>query len=503
MYYLAGRFICASFYMIDSPVQFFREDILIKRASDTAVYLQIANQLAHAIQRGSLLPSSKLPGTRALGKLLQVHRNTAVAVYEELCAQGWIEIKPNSGTFVASRLPLQEEKRIAVNTYPATAGFPFEKSNLLDNPFEYTDCKFVFNDGTPDVRLTVFEDMSRFYSSNIKRKSNRKKMGYYNWEGSEYLKRQLVHYLKNSRGLNITANHLLITRSTEMSLFIISHILLKPEDTVLVGSPGYFSANMIFQNTGASIQTIAVDAEGIDVLQLRNLCQTQSVRMVYVTSHHHYPTTVSLSAQRRMELLQLSKEFGFVIVEDDYDYDFYYDKQPLLPLAVADAEGMVIYVGAFGKSLAPGFRTGFIVAPENLMKELRKYLGIIDRQGDILMEQALGEMIEEGVINRHLKKSLKVYKERRDWMAGLLEDQLKDQVTFQKPSGGLAFWIRLPQTINLVQLGNLCARNNLFIPKTVMYQSKELTAIRLGFGHLSEDEMTQSISILKKNMLSL
>jgi len=489
--------------MTDSPVKFFRDDILIERSSDTAVYIQIANQLVHAIQRGNLLPSSRLPGTRALSELLQIHRNTAVAVYEELHAQGWIEIKPNSGTYVASHLPLQEQKRITPNSYPIATGFSFEKSNLLDNPFEYTNCALVFNDGTPDLRLTSFEDISRFYSANIKRKSNRRKMGYYNSEGSEYFKRQLSGYLKNSRGLNITAHNLLITRSTEMSLFIISRILLKPGDTVVVGNPGYFSANMIFQHTGASMQTVRVDDDGMDVQQLRSLCQRQRVRMVYITPHHHYPTTASLSAQRRMELLQLAKEFRFIIVEDDYDYDFYYDKQPLLPLAIADTEGMVIYVGSFGKSLAPGFRTGFIIAPENLMKELRKYLGIIDRQGDILMEQALGEMIEEGVINRHLKKSLKVYKERRDFMATLLEEQLKDQVVFRKPSGGLAFWIRWPQSPNLVKLGNLCARNDLFIPKTIMYQNKELTAMRMGFGHMTTAEMTQSIGILKTCMASL
>jgi GntR family transcriptional regulator/MocR family aminotransferase len=489
--------------MTDSPVRFFRDDILIERASETAVYIQIANQLAHAIQRGNLLPASKLPGTRALSEILQVHRNTAVAVYEELQAQGWIEIRPNSGTFVASHLPLQQQKRVVLNTYPNTAGFSFEQSNLLDNPFEYTNCALVFNDGTPDIRLTSFDDLSRFYSANIKRKSNRRKMGYYNSEGSEYFKRQLSNYLKNSRGLNITPHNLLITRSTEMSLFIISRILLKPGDTVVVGSPGYFSANMIFQHTGAAMQTIRVDAEGIDVRQLRELCQKQKVRMVYVTPHHHYPTTVSLSAQRRMELLQLSKEFRFIIVEDDYDYDFYYDKQPLLPLAAADTEGMVIYVGSFGKSLAPGFRTGFIITPENLMKEMRKYLGIIDRQGDILMEQALGEMIEDGVINRHLKKSLKVYKERRDFMASLLDDQLKDQVAFQKPSGGLALWVQWPQQLNLVQLGNLCARNDLFLPKTILYQNKELRAIRMGFGHLTEDEMIQSIGILNQCLKAL
>jgi GntR family transcriptional regulator/MocR family aminotransferase len=97
--------------------------------------------------------------------------------------------------------------------------------------------------------------------------------------------------------------------------------------------------------------------------------------MLYLTPHHHYPTTVPLSAQRRIELLSLASQYGFAIVEDDYDFEFHYDNSAILPMASSDTDGMVIYVGSFGKSLAPGFRTGFIVAPENLMTEMRKYLG--------------------------------------------------------------------------------------------------------------------------------
>ncbi len=222
-----------------------------------------------------------------------------------------------------------------------------------------------------------------------------------------------------------------------------------------------------------------------------------------MTPHHDYPTTVSLSAQRRTELLQLANEKGFVIVEDDHDYDFYYDRQPLLPLASADHNGMVIYVGAFGKSLAPGFRTGFIVAPTDLMREMRKYLGIIDRQGDVLMEQALGEMIEEGIIQRHLKRSLNTYKDRRDHLSGILEREFLEWLTFKKPAGGLACWTVFHDPINLMQLRQQCAKNNLFIPQTLLYQNRQLTAIRIGFGHLEPQEMQTACAIMKDALTTI
>ncbi|WP_326983588.1 PLP-dependent aminotransferase family protein [Chryseobacterium sp. MYb264] len=484
---------------MNSPVKIpYTSFIKIDRNSEISIYMQITNQLINAIQRGFLAFGTKLPGTRALSLILGVHRNTVVSVYDELFAQGWVESLPNKGTFIIGK---NQEKpsnshgisRINLKNYPKTTGFSFKMSHILDNPFEHSSCEFVFDDGSPDIRLTQIDQQSRIYSSTLKRRGH--KIGHYNQDGSEFFKKNLSQYLNSSRGLPISNDNVLITRSTEMSIYIVSEILLSAGDTVLVGSLSYFSVNMIFLKTGVQVVPIAIDHEGINVDEVRKICQKKKIRMLYLTPHHHYPTTVTLSAQRRLELLNLASEFGFIILEDDYDYDFHYDKSPILPLASADTNGMVIYIGSFGKSLAPGFRTGFIVAPENLMIEMRKYLGIIDRQGDILMEHVLGEMISEGEINRYLKKSLKIYRERRDHFADLLQESLGQLLTFQKPSGGLAIWTEWKININLMQLSRECAKNNLFIPKTLLYQNKDLTAMRLGFGNLNFEEMEKSVTI--------
>jgi GntR family transcriptional regulator/MocR family aminotransferase len=438
-----------------------------------------------------------------LSQILEVHRNTIVAVYDELFAQGWVESLPNKGTFVIGKdqdqpLKIKNFEKNNLENYPKTVGFSFKTSNILDNPFEHSNCEYIFNDGIPDIRLTQIDQHSRIYSSILKRKAH--KIGQYNQDGSEFFKKNLSQYLNLSRGLPISKNNLLITRSTEMSIYIVSEILLSQGDTVLVGELSYFSVNMIFQKAGVKIQQIPIDNEGINVEEVRKVCEKQKIRMLYLTPHHHYPTTVTLSAQRRLELLNLANEFGFIILEDDYDYDFHYDKSPILPLASADTNGMVVYIGSFGKSLAPGFRTGFIVAPENLMIEMRKYLGIIDRQGDVLMEHVLGEMIAEGEINRYLKKSLKIYKERRDHFSLLLEEYLGNYIDFQTPSGGLAIWVEWKIPVNLMQLSRECTKNNLFIPKTLLYQNKNLSAMRLGYGNLNFNEMEKSVEIFSKTV---
>lgn len=494
---------------MDSPVKIpYQSFIEIDRNSETSIYLQVAGQLINAIQRGFLPIGTKLPGTRLFSEILDIHRNTAVAVYDELSAQGWVESLPNKGTFIIGEhqekpVSVKDFEKNSLRNYPEKTGFSFKTSNILDNPFEHSDCEYILNDGVPDIRLTQIGQHSRFYSSILKRKSNQKMLGHYNHDGSEFFKQHLSHYLNLSRGLPISKNNLLITRSTEMSIYIVSQLLLSEGDTVLIGALSYFSVNMIFQKSGVHIVSLPIDDEGIIVESVKEACKKQRIRMLYLTPHHHYPTTVALSAQRRLELLELANVYGFIILEDDYDYEFHYDKSPILPLASADTNGMVIYIGSFGKSLAPGFRTGFIVAPENLMAEMRKYLGIIDRQGDILMERALGEMIQEGEIHRYLKKSLKVYQERRDCFEVLLHEHLGELITFQKPSGGLAFWMEWKIPFNLMQLSRNCAKDNLFIPKTLLYQNKDLTAMRIGFGSLNAEEMTRSMEILSQHVKAL
>jgi len=480
----------------------------IDKKSTTPLYVQIAQQMINAIQRGFLMIGTKLPGTRVLSDTLQVHRQTVIAAYQELESQGWLESIPNKGTYIIQRIDEAKPMRIhdkieLLAQYPQQTGFTFTRSSILDNPFQDASTSLAFTDGTPDIRLSSIYDLSSMYSASMKRKQIQRKMEHHIHEGKEFFRSQLSNYLNLTRGLHISPQNLLITRSTEMSLYLISQLILKENDTVIVADLSFFSANMIFQKAGARIVSIPVDEEGISVDYIRNHFKPQELRMVYITPHYHYPTTVTLSANRRIELLQLATEYHFIIVEDDYDFEFQYEPSALLPLASADLNGMVIYVGTFGKSLAPGFRTGFVVAPENLMVELRKYLGIIDRQGDIVMEQVLGEMIEEGTIFRHLKKSLKEYKLRRDHFCTLLDSHFSQQVTYIKPKGGLAIWTKWNSDISLLKLSQQALQKGLFIPQTILYQSKKQTAMRLGFGHLNKEELEKAFSILKSCEIQL
>ncbi|WP_313096036.1 PLP-dependent aminotransferase family protein, partial [Empedobacter sp.] len=295
---------------MNSPAEIpYKSFIEIERNSDTPIYLQLANQLAKAIQLGYIPSGTKLLGTRQLSDILTLHRNTIVNSFQELEAQGWIEIVPNRGSYVLSQSSQKFQKTIvpkqfSINLYPDKTGFQFEQSILLDNPYENFNQRLYLTDGTIDHRLAELKLPAKLYSAILKRKTSISKV---NQSKNEYFLKNLANYLNLTRGLHISKENILVTRSSEISLFLIAEILLKQNDVVAVANLSYYKSNMIFQTQFAKIKQVKTDQFGIDTDDLRRLCEQFPIRIVYVTPHHHYPTTVTLSSQRRVELLQLSQ----------------------------------------------------------------------------------------------------------------------------------------------------------------------------------------------------
>jgi GntR family transcriptional regulator/MocR family aminotransferase len=490
--------------MIDSPVNaLFKQLIDFDKSILRPVYIQVSQQLINAIQRGYLTKGTLLPGTRVLAQLLKIHRNTAVAIYDELASQGWVEIIPNKGTFVlvpelkTAKIKATSQKINQVYTYAKTTGFPFQESFHLASTVQLTDAKYTINDGKPDLRLHPVHEFTRWYSAAMKRKTVLKKWNRPSESFYSLFQNQLCNYLNATRGFHIRPNNLISTRSTEMSLYIVSQLLIKQNDLVLVGHLSNYASNMIFQQAGATIKTIPLDADGLDIDYIKKHFVKGSIRCIYICAHRQYPTAVKLSVKRRLELLQLSTAYEFAIIEDDYDYDFQFDGSAMLPMASADANGMVIYLGKFGQSLFPSFQTGFVVAPENLILEATNYLQLLDKQGDLIQEQMLSELINEGEIHRLMKKNLIIYKERRNYICELLTHYFLEIATWNIPAGGLAIWLEFKSDISLVKLAEEAEKNNLFLPKTILYQNKNTCAIRFGFGHLNKEEMEPVIKKLK------
>lgn len=490
---------------MNSPVsQLLKQLIHFEKNALQPVYIQIAQQIINAIQRGYISKGTKLPGSRVLSQLLNIHRNTVVAVYDELTSQGWVNIIPNKGTFVLIPEPTTAPIKAStqhidqVYEYSKTTGFPFETSFNLSSTLQITNATYRINDGNPDLSLHNVHQFSRWYSAVMKRKTLIKKWHQTNQPPHSAYNIQLCNYLNATRGFHIKPKNLLSTRSTEMSLYIVSQLLIKQQDVVLVAHLSNYASNMIFQQVGATLKTIPVDAYGLDIDYIKTHFKKGSIRCVYICAHRQYPTTVTLSAKRRLQLLELAKIYQFAIIEDDYDYDFQFEGSAMIPMASADANGMVIYLGKLGQSLFPSFQTGFVVAPENLISEAKNYLQLLDKQGDIIQEQILSELISEGEIYRLTKKNISIYIERRDYLNHNLTKHFKNELTWEIPSGGLAMWLNFNPKISLIKLAEAAEQFDLYIPKTILYQNKDTCAIRFGFGELDVNTIETTIKKLKQ-----
>ena len=474
------------------------------------VYQQVAQAMVQHIRNGVLKPGAMLPGTRELAGILNLHRKTVIAAYDELAAQGWIEAVPRKGFNISSNLPEVRaqrwnkayafEKKMAAPFYPlAKTGFQF--------PVLSVPSPLIIDDGHPDSRLAPMELLVREYRSRLGSSASRKQLSASLVAGSPRLREVMVSYLAETRGMQASVPNILITHGAQMSIYIAASLLLRAGDAVIVGEPGYYVANQVLESLGANLLRVPVDEQGIDVDAVERLCRKLSgrggrggcgVKMLYLIPHHHHPTTVTLSPERRMRLLEIAEKFNFAIVEDDYDYDFHYSSSPYLPLAASSHNNRVIYIGSFSKSLSSSIRVGFMVGPEDFIGQAIYLRRLIELRGDNNMEDALAFLIRNGDVGRHLKKVNKIYEARRDRLCHLLDSKLRDVVSYRKPSGGMAVWASFGRKYPLKAVAEKAGKQGVYISNGLMYNTHNTVynSVRIGFAGLTEDEMEEAIGIL-------
>jgi GntR family transcriptional regulator/MocR family aminotransferase len=489
-----------------------------KDGQHSPLYLQLESEIIQLICRGILKPGQALPSSRKLAQCLRLNRKTVVATYEELGAQGWVETRERSGVYVSSHFPgtaaraidqnYKKLNRIRQPGYPLMIKCPSDGAAGTDPNREINASGapahlYRIDDGFPDPRIAPIEQLVREYRRFGKSRLTNRFLMYGPEQGSYRLRVELADFLNRTRGMQVTEKEILITKGTQMAIYLTTRLLIRPGDVVFVPEPGYMHANQTFELAGADLVLIPVDKEGMDVDRIGELCKKKVPRMVYIIPHHHRPTTVTLSAERRMRLMNLAGRYGFALLEDDYDFDYHFTSSPLLPLASVDTGGHIIYVGSFCKSIAPGIRIGFMVAPEVVISEAAALRKLIDRQGEQLLEEATAELLSAGDISRHIKKSHKVYQDRLDNTCRLLRHHLGECLTFERPGGGLAIWATYRKNISAravaVNAGKLGLKIN--DGRGYFFQSdipRPHDFIRIGFCSLDEAEMAGAIDIWKQ-----
>ena len=461
-------------------------EIQLDKKSNTALYLQIADAIINAIKSGKLSSGNALPGSRQLAVLLHVNRNTVIEALDVLTAEGWLITMDRKGTFVADVLP--------------ESGLEKKQQQKANTTEEEIKPHLVFDDGLPDSRLAPMTDLARAYREIFNRKSRWQIMGYSNEFGNTEFRKAIAQMLNFKRGMNISLDQICITRGSQMAMYLAAHSLFSKGDYIMIENPGYQPAWKAFENAGAALLPVSITPDGLNLDEVEEyLKKYNTIKAIYVTPHHQFPTTVTMSLKKRLKLIELSNKYGFTIIEDDYDHEFHFGQRPILPISSYESAQNFIYIGTLSKIVAPALRIGYLVSTPERIEKVGEHRKIIDVQGDNIMEEAVLHLINEGIIKRHLKKTNLIYKAKRDYFESLCKQHLKDKITFTKPEGGLAFWIVPNDTIDLpfVCQQLLAKRIKIMNPENFSC-TNSASGFRLGYASLTEQQMEQGIIALSE-----
>ncbi len=477
-----------------------RQHRSLDRDSSHPLYRRVAGAIIADIRRGRLTAGCRLPSSRKLATSLGLHRNTVLSAYEELLAQGWIVTTRGKGTFVAdgffeahvAGLPSSNVAR----SRRAKLGYRLQDP-ITTGRFGHQSKGLRLGGGIPDVRLIPADALSRGYRR-AARARGAQLFDYGEPHGLARLRSALAKMLAAKRGIVADEECILVTRGSQMALYLIARVLTRAGDSVAVEELGYRPAWEALRLGGGQILPVPVDGEGVDTERLRAIAANRSIRAVYVTPHHQYPTTPTMSAARRWELLELAREKAFFIIEDDYDHEFHYLGRPVLPLASHDEHNSTIYVGTLSKVLAPGIRLGFVVAPPSLIEQLTRYRSCIDYHGDHVVEAAVADLIEDGELQRHMNRTRRIYKGRRDCLVDGLQTKLGDALAFELPPGGMAIWATVNLTGSVDAWAKRAERFGVtFSPASrFTFDGSKRQHARFGFAPVNEPEIRRAVSIL-------
>jgi GntR family transcriptional regulator/MocR family aminotransferase len=466
--------------------------IALDRRLPTPLYLQLASSITDSIRSGRLDAGAVLPGSRELAQRLGVNRNTVVAGYAELAAEGIIRARPGGGTFVAEPQDARPSSRPQPIDEPTFALAPPLAPPPCTRPLP--PGVLMMSAGLPDARLFPALALARAFRRAIQHRG-RGLLSYAGSAGHARLRHELANMLCRTRGLRASAGNVMVTRSIEQGIDLVARALLSPGDVVAVEAFGYPPAWSVLKMAGARLVPLPVGREGLDVDALESLLARTPLRAVFLTPHHQFPTAAVMSSRGRERLARLSLRHGFAILEDDYDHEFHYDGNPILPIAAGTGRPNTIYLGSLANLLAPGMSTGFMMAPPPVFERLLGVRAATDARCDAAAECAIAELFEDGELLRHLRRMRRTYASRRDALCVALRHHLGSALEFEPPQGGMAIWARVDRSIDLDRWVQAGERNGVQFASARAYDfhQRDLRHVRLGFSYHDEAELEEAV----------
>jgi GntR family transcriptional regulator/MocR family aminotransferase len=468
------------------------------------IYQQLADWFRRAIAEGRLRPGQRVPSTRALAGELGVSRLPVLGAYEQLHAEGYLESFAGAGTCVAAAIPHEgpvaprrrPSHAAAAPATPAPRRVAARVAAMAGPPQTWLESQGAFRVGVPALDHFPHGVWSRLLGRHA-RHLGTGALVYGDVMGHAPLREAIAGYLATVRAVHADAGQVLITSGAQHGVQICAHALLDPGDRAWVEEPGYPGAHQALAAVGATPVLVPVDADGLDVAA--GLRRAPDARVAYVTPSHQFPMGATMSAARRIELLQWAARTGGWIVEDDYDSEYRYGHRPIAALQGLDADARVIYVGTFSKVLFPALRLGYLVVPKDLLPAFRAARDALDTCSPMLPQQALLDFIREGHFARHIRRMRMLYAARRAALRAAIERHLPGVLQVVGAEAGMQLTALLPPSVDDVALSRRAAQAGVSVrPLSPCYRGKaKRGGLILGYGSVDECAIDEGVRRLR------
>ncbi|WP_228895786.1 PLP-dependent aminotransferase family protein [Acidovorax sp. Leaf73] len=411
------------------------------------LHARIQRAIRQLILDGALDVATPLPASRALAKSLDVSRDTVESAYSQLHAEGFIERRVGSGSFVSERALRLPGRGRARRLEPQRA--PLRLSQRGTAMYRAGGVRdFLtprpFAPGVPETRTFPLATWERLERQVLK-----------DWgttallhsppQGMEPLRRAIANYVNLERGAHATAERVLVVTSSQQALTLCATVLLDAGDRIFIEDPVYHGARKAFDAAGLECVPVPLDAEGMQMGHLRKV--RQPGKAVFLTPSHQFPTGVTLALDRRLDVIEWARQHQAWIIEDDYDSEFHYAGKPTACVQGLDPNQRTIYIGTFTKSMFPGLRIAFMVLPPELVAPMTAARTLLDGHSAPIAQLTLARFMEGGHFGAHVRTMRAVYCERRDVLEQLVREHLADFVEPEVPDGGMQMPCRLIRDI--------------------------------------------------------
>jgi GntR family transcriptional regulator/MocR family aminotransferase len=473
--------------------------VALDPSAPAPLHRQLYAALRGSVLSGHLAPGARLASTRAMALELGVSRNTVMAAFDQLLAEGYLEGRIGAGTFVTRTLPddalrARQTPPLASTSMQRSRGISKRGAALMATPVTQAraGAARAFRPGMPAFDAFPTEEWSRYVARRWRAPSP-ELLGYGDAAGYQPLRVAIAQHLAVARGVRCDPGQVVIVAGSQQALDLSARVLLDPGDAVWIENPGYPGARAALVAAGARLVPVPVDDQGIDVAA--GVALEPEAVMAYVSPSHQFPIGATMSLARRLTLLERARSAGAWVLEDDYDSEYRYGGRPLAALQGLDGDGRVIYLGTFSKVMLPSLRLGYLVLPPDLVDAFVAARAVADRHSPSVDQAALADFIEDGQLERHVRRMRMLYAERQAVLIEAARRELGGLLEVAPSDAGMHLVGWLPDGVNDRDASARAADKNVEAPPVSQYYigPADRSGLVLGYASVAAKESRAAV----------